>query len=464
MGYATIVSGGDDGRYVIAMDYGEATRTAILGALSVHAANLAVRVSEASAKVLEAEALEDAQAARYDAAVTAFIDQHSSPVPGAPRPDDTAVRFELQRLRVLQTQNQPLRINLTALKFERAQALRRIAYWTTFVATETRSAWCADYTEDAEAGQTVATLDIPGDDNLIVLAPACRGWTPSDGVLSARELMSPEQVFFNAAIFPGWQIDKPTYRWGTVTAVDADANTVDVSLAPAVSSAQRLDINRETSLAAVPADYMDTGSVVFEVDDRVVVQFQGQSWESPRVLGFVDNPRPVGIWEAMGLVVQSSPDTTYVHLRLRSGAVPTISTIIAAATGSSTTASYRVDRGAWQSLDRNVLSSTTAEYLFSGEATGTGFNLLSVSSAFAFGQQLVFSVNEEMGISAGAIVEARLFLGSDLIFNAAMVNLPGGTGPVSIVGRLLNETLSGSPSGQLTMERLAYSLFQTSGT
>ena len=51
MGYSTIVSGGSAGRYVITLDYGEATRLQILDALSVHAANLAVRVSQAQAKV-----------------------------------------------------------------------------------------------------------------------------------------------------------------------------------------------------------------------------------------------------------------------------------------------------------------------------------------------------------------------------------------------------------------------------
>lgn len=339
MGYATIVSGGSEGRYVITLDYGEATRTAVLAGLSVHAAALAVRVSEAQTRVDEAQALEDAQAARYTAAVEAFIAQHASPVPGAPRPDDSAVKFELHQLRALQLQHNPLRVNLVAAKFERMQALQRIAYWNNIQTTVTRSVWCTDYTEDATPGAVVATMDIPGDDNLIILAPGCRAWAASDGVLSARELMSPEQAFFNAAIFPGWQIDRPTYRWGTVTAVDATGDTLDVSLAAATSSAQSLDINRETALAAVPVDYMGTGSAVFEVGDRVVVKFAGQSWASPSVMGFVDNPRPAN-WTCFHLDIQGG--STPSALRFES-VIPAVMDLLFAGA----TFEFRLDGGAW---------------------------------------------------------------------------------------------------------------------
>lgn len=47
-----------------------------------------------------------------------------------------------------------------------------------------------------------------------------------------------------------------------------------------------------TRLEAVPIEYMGTGAVVFEDGDRVVVEFEGQSWESPKVVGFESNPRP----------------------------------------------------------------------------------------------------------------------------------------------------------------------------
>lgn len=462
MGYATIVSGGTDGRYTIALDYGEATRVALLAAVSSVAESLSTRVGLAQSALSAAEAIEAAQAAKYNAAVDAFISQHATVPAGAPRPDDSAVRLELQRLRALQLQNEPLRVNLAALKFERSQALKRVAYWTTFTATNTRSAWCTDYTDNATPGQVVATMDIPGDDNLIIIAPGCRAWTPADGVLSARELMSPEQVFFNAAIFPGWQIDKPTYRWGTVSAVDQIGNTLNVSLADATSSAQSLNVNRETDLSSVPVDYMGTGASIFEIGDRVVVQFEGQSWLTPRVLGFVDNPRPVGIWEAVTLAIIT--DVTLLALRVRSGADPDFSTVYAAATSSALVGSYRINRGSWQDLDIYV-STGLVEFVFDGEGPGTGFSLISMSPSYVGGYQMLFNVNAgTMGISSGSIVEARLLQGEEIIFNAAMVVLPAGDAHVAIVGRLLSENIPVLGGDQRTLTRLAYNLFETSGT
>ena len=298
MGYATIVSGGEDGRYTITMDYGQATRDALLAALSVLLAELDVKIAAAQGKVNEADAKEAEAEARYNDAVDTFIASNPFFAPGSPRPDDSAIRFALARLRELQMAHQPLRVALAAVKLDKSIALKRVAYWNTFVATNTRQAWCTDFTEDAAPGAVVATMEIPGDDNLIIIAPGARAWTPADGYLAARELMSPEQVFFNAAIFPGWQIDKPTYRWGTITAIDRTADTCSVSLAPARSTAQRLPINRVSTLANVPIEYQDCDSDPFIVGDNVVVQFVGQSWDNPKVVGFVDTPKRCPLWPA----------------------------------------------------------------------------------------------------------------------------------------------------------------------
>jgi predicted transglutaminase-like cysteine proteinase len=45
-------------------------------------------------------------------------------------------------------------------------------------------------------------------------------------------------------------------------------------------------------LTNVPVDYMDSGATVFKAGDHVVVQFQGQSWGLPKVVGFESNPKP----------------------------------------------------------------------------------------------------------------------------------------------------------------------------
>jgi hypothetical protein len=138
----------------------------------------------------------------------------------------------------------------------------------------------------------VATLDIPGESSLLLIAPAGRTYIPSlDGVLTARELMSPAQVFFNAAILPGWQIDRPTYRWGTLTFIDWDGNTGNVNMGEAVSSAKRLPVNARATLAGVVFKYMQTNCRAFNDDSRVVLDLR-DGWDSPRIIGFLDNPRP----------------------------------------------------------------------------------------------------------------------------------------------------------------------------
>lgn len=470
MGYATIVSGGDDGRYVISMDYGEPDRVAGLAALSAIAEQLLVRLSQAQVALDEALALEAAQAAKYEAAVEAFIAQHASVPAGAPKPNDSVVKAELKILRALQLAHQPQRINVNTLKFERAQALKQIAYYNGIIATNTRSAWCADFTEDGAPGQVVATMEIPGDDNLIVITPGCRGWQPTDGRLASRELMSPAQAFFNAAIFPGWQIDRPTYRWGTVVGIPA-SNRLDVTLAPATSSAQSLNVNRETALTSVPVDYMETGSSVFQIGDRVVVQFQNQSWDSPRVAGFLDNPRPAGIWDAVYYSFNTSDlDLSQTEkalgLRVKAGASPPFSTIYTACRDGSASASYRVNGEGWETLTSSLAAfSARVVFTFGGESTGLGFDLLTLTSGGGLSTDMRFTVFDAMSITNGSTVEARIFVGSELVFNAAFVAVESGTAEVAIVGRLLNQSQGYEPPvSQLDMARLSgYMLYQSSG-
>jgi hypothetical protein len=109
--------------------------------------------------------------------------------------------------------------------------------------------------------------------------------------LLSRELMSPEQVYFNAAVLPGWQKDLPTYRTGKLTFVDWDANLCNVSLDDARSSAQGLATNKTPQVNGIRFDYMSCNAKAFDNDSRVVLKFPGQSWDDPVVIGFVDTPR-----------------------------------------------------------------------------------------------------------------------------------------------------------------------------
>jgi hypothetical protein len=95
---------------------------------------------------------------------------------------------------------------------------------------------------------------------------------------------------------PGWQKFKPTFRKGVCTAVDYDADKMSVSLDSALSSAQSLNVNQASTLTNIPVVYMECNAEAFEVGDKVVVQFTGQNWANPRVIGFVGNPEPCINW------------------------------------------------------------------------------------------------------------------------------------------------------------------------
>ena len=214
MGWARIIDGGPTGRYNIELDWGESTRTAVLAALGVRVAELDAKLAIAEAKVITADAQEATLRAAVTAQMDAYIAASIALPPGSPRPDSSAFRSAMALLTKVRQGHAGLRLTVEKLKFERAVALDRVSYWTNFNSIESRPAWCSSLTEDAAPGSVVATLDIKGESDLIVIAPEARAWQPSDGVLTAREMMSPEQAFWNAAALPGWQKWQPTYRWG----------------------------------------------------------------------------------------------------------------------------------------------------------------------------------------------------------------------------------------------------------
>lgn len=299
MGKARIISGGPTGRYTIEMDYGSAIKTAAVAALATVSARVDADTLAAQVLVDDADAKETAQRLVIADVENILIDSMQSGTPaGSPELADVnkLFQFEVYQLKQLQQAHIILRLRLQALKAEKTVVNQRVAYWNNFEPLETRDAWCVDLTEDGAAEAQVGTIDIPGESNLLLIAPGCRAPIASDGALQAREVMSPAQAYFNAAILPGWQKFQPTYRWGTITDIDYDADTANVTIASAISSAQSLNVNQGTALVAVPVEYLDCNAAAFEVGDRCVVKFAGQDWDAPTVIGFLDNPKPCVTW------------------------------------------------------------------------------------------------------------------------------------------------------------------------
>ena len=59
---------------------------------------------------------------------------------------------------------------------------------------------------------------------------------------------------------------------------------------------------------------MTCNAKAFEVGDRCVVEFGGQDWASPRVIGFVDNPKPcTKVWVRFYRDGESFSQTTLLY-------------------------------------------------------------------------------------------------------------------------------------------------------
>jgi hypothetical protein len=135
-------------------------------------------------------------------------------------------------------------------------AQKRIDFLNSAAADPVVDAWCADLTTDLSG--VVGTVEVPGERGAVLIRP---GYTDAaafsatrDGQLQAAIGGTPESVFYNWAMLPGWQKWKPTHRTGQITAIAGDV--CSVTLDAALSSAQSLDVNQTTTLSNVPIEYM----------------------------------------------------------------------------------------------------------------------------------------------------------------------------------------------------------------
>lgn len=292
MGRARIISEQGEGRYTVEIDYGSAERTRRLERVDMRLYELTLR------KTWQADLLADIEAglpsllSEMDALILAYV-AATKVVPRDAQNeaaikkqiDDKTVQLNKQRTLIQEARNA---LSLTELQFKSAELERGTLEQLNLVVEQ--GAWCADYTEDATG--TVATLEINGESGLTLIAPSAPAPAAADGVMVAREMQSPEQVFWNAAVLPGWQKWKPTYRTGTITALNTEADTASVELDAALSSARSLNINQAGTLTAVPVKYMTCNASAFEVGDKCIVSFAGQDQANPKVVGFRDNPKP----------------------------------------------------------------------------------------------------------------------------------------------------------------------------
>ena len=339
MGKATILSGGPNGNYQVRMDYGKKARDTNIVRIIARMGDVTTALANVQALVDQKQALEDAAKQDAQAAIDAYV-AATQAVPVADQavtnakaalatlsasPSATPLQIAdaqgaVTAARAAYTAAQAaikatldaytkaatalvkakrataeLTLTLEFVKAEQTQLEKDLTYWQNVPVEQTLQAWCADLTEDATG--IVATLEIPGESKLIIIEPGAPVHVPTThGDLTAREVQTPAQAFFNAAILPGWQKFRPTYRRGVITALNVEADKANVTLAADdTSSAQALGINQTAALVAVPVEYMACNASVFAVGDACIVKFKDHDWAQPRVVGFVNNPKPCAL-------------------------------------------------------------------------------------------------------------------------------------------------------------------------
>lgn len=281
MGRGTIVSGGTDGQYTVDLDYGTARAQQIIDYLESAIDGLDDAIAQAETTVNDVSLSLSAALSALDDAIVEYVETG----------EKDKVTSVTDQAANLSAQYEKAKISATRLKYERISLQSRLNSMQGLDTEETESVWCVDLTEDASG--EVATIELNGEGTTLI---AAGGESPgdSDGVMTARGVQDPNQVFFNAAILPGWQKYMPTFRAGTISSIDYEEDTCTVTLDTARSSAQSLPINQSSVLTDVPITYMNCNAVAFDNGDDVVVRFNNQSWDEPEVIGFVSHPKPCG--------------------------------------------------------------------------------------------------------------------------------------------------------------------------
>jgi hypothetical protein len=310
MGKATVLSNLGEGRYSVALDTGAASAAALLAQLQADFAALETQITQATNAVAnlnnQVQALNDAWAAELAAYAA------------NPSANTAAMEKALVALRTKEDERDARQRELTTMILNRGELAKRINVIQDKNYSAAREIWCADFTPDASG--EVATIEIPGEPQHVLMVPGGAAHTASDGQLLARELMTGPQAYFNAAVLPGWQKFKPTYRRGVITAINYENDTADVTLTDDRSTAwglgsQGLGINQTSTLSAVPILYQDCNAEVFEVGDNCVIEFQGQDWSNPKLIGFLSNPKSCSVWYLVAYLQISSSTTGPINYR-----------------------------------------------------------------------------------------------------------------------------------------------------
>jgi len=281
MGKGQIISGGTDGKYQVRLVFARDRITKRIAAFNQQIGILTEQIAALDSEILDLET----EIAFLKLEVLTLTEQ-----------DRDGNKKEIEKKNNELTQKIKERYakkrRKSALELMKTAVQKKINYLNdNMPADETVEAWCADLSKNLTG--EVGTIEVPGERAIVLIQPGYNNNSvysgSRDGILEPSIAGTPAGTFYNWALLPGWQKWKPTYRTGYITA--KDGVVCDVALDESASSAQDLDVNAVTDLQNVPIVYMECNEAAFLLGDHIVVKFEGQSWDNPRVVGFVSNPR-----------------------------------------------------------------------------------------------------------------------------------------------------------------------------
>lgn len=237
MGRAKIISGGLDGKYNIELVKDIRRITSALAAIGSRLAELPGLITQAQNDKNNAETSLNAARGALDASINAYILDNSR------RGDvDAAQKAYVDAMSAYQTQ----KVKHSTLILEQETKTKEKKSLESASALEIKNnVWCADLTEDLEAGAQVGTMEINGESGIApIIYPGGEDDLLPSSKLQPSQASTPAGVFYNTAVFPGWQKWKPTYRIAVILSVDAEKDTCSVCILQARSSAQGLNINQ----------------------------------------------------------------------------------------------------------------------------------------------------------------------------------------------------------------------------
>jgi hypothetical protein len=183
---------------------------------------------------------------------------------------------------------------LTSTKLQLLAIQAKLKTLEALVLNEPLEVRCADCSRNLTG--EVATIELYGLQSHMLIYPGFDSDAKFDhathGEITPTAFLSPEAAFYNAAMFPGWQKWRPTYRVADIDNIYGDYCTVTIydPRTNAEKGELQLTVDSELTFTGVPFNVKSYASTHFSVGDRVILRFVDQDYTNPEVFGFYTNP------------------------------------------------------------------------------------------------------------------------------------------------------------------------------